>query len=46
MSSNYKNKNAVLMLEDGTVFLGYGIGKKGINGGEICFNTQIGRAHV
>lgn len=41
MSENYKNKNAVLMLEDGTVFFGYGIGEKGFFGGEICFNTSI-----
>ena len=34
-------KNAVLMLSDGAVFFGYGLGAKGITTGEICFNTSI-----
>ncbi len=34
-------KNAVLLLEDGSIFYGYGIGKKGETTGEICFNTSI-----
>ncbi len=33
--------DAVLMLSDGTYFLGKGIGKKGTTEGEICFNTGI-----
>lgn len=41
MSDIIKNKNAVLMLEDGTVFLGYGLGAKGEFGGEVCFNTSL-----
>ncbi len=32
---------AILMLEDGTVFHGMAIGKKGTSGGEICFNTGM-----
>ncbi|MDX1950403.1 MAG: glutamine-hydrolyzing carbamoyl-phosphate synthase small subunit [Rickettsiales bacterium] len=34
-------KNAILLLEDGTIFHGYGIGAKGETAGEICFNTSI-----
>jgi carbamoyl-phosphate synthase small subunit len=34
-------ERAVLMLEDGTVFRGNAIGKKGMTGGEICFNTGM-----
>lgn len=33
--------NAVLMLADGTVFFGYGVGKEGATSGEICFNTAM-----
>ncbi len=33
--------NAVLLLADGTVFSGYGIGKPGTTSGEICFNTAM-----
>ena len=32
---------ATLILEDGSVFSGYSIGKKGTSGGEICFNTGM-----
>ena len=32
---------AVLLLEDGTLFTGQAIGKKGTSGGEICFNTGM-----
>lgn len=35
------NKNAVLLLQDGTVFFGEGVGAKGTTTGEICFNTSI-----
>ncbi|MBT8233284.1 MAG: carbamoyl phosphate synthase small subunit, partial [Bacteroidia bacterium] len=31
--------DAVLLLEDGTVFKGKAAGLKGIGTGEICFNT-------
>jgi len=38
----YQSKEkAVLILEDGTYFLGNAIGKKGASGGEICFNTGM-----
>ena len=38
----YKNKlDAVLLLEDGTVFYGKSAGKVGIATGEICFNTGM-----
>ena len=33
--------NAVLVLADGTVFSGYGIGVVGTTAGEICFNTAM-----
>jgi carbamoyl-phosphate synthase small subunit len=32
---------AYLLLEDGTLFEGYAIGKLGTTGGEICFNTGM-----
>ncbi len=32
---------AVLLLEDGTLFKGFAIGKKGTTGGELCFNTGM-----
>ena len=35
------SKKAVLLLEDGTRFEGLAIGKIGIAGGEICFNTGM-----
>ncbi len=35
------NEKAVLILEDGTYFIGDSIGKKGTSGGEICFNTGM-----
>ena len=34
-------KPAVLLLEDGTVFSGYSVGKVGITTGEIAFNTGM-----
>lgn len=33
--------NAALVLADGAVFLGYGLGEQGVASGEICFNTTI-----
>lgn len=33
--------NALLLLEDGTLFIGLGVGYKGISSGEICFNTGM-----
>jgi carbamoyl-phosphate synthase small subunit len=42
-SNNFyqQSKNAALVFPDGTCFKGYGIGKKAITKGEICFNTAI-----
>ena len=40
MSSNHPHP-ATLLLEDGTHFQGYAIGKIGTRGGEICFNTGM-----
>lgn len=37
----FKNKDAVLILEDGEIFRGYGIGDSGITEGEVCFNTSL-----
>ncbi len=34
-------KNAILVFPDGSHFYGYGVGKKAITKGEICFNTAI-----
>lgn len=34
-------KTALLLLEDGTLFKGYAIGKKGTCTGEVCFNTGM-----
>ncbi len=34
-------KEALLLLEDGTYFKGYALGKIGTHGGEICFNTGM-----
>ncbi|MDX1581055.1 MAG: carbamoyl-phosphate synthase domain-containing protein, partial [Alphaproteobacteria bacterium] len=36
-----KGITAVLVLEDGTVFWGYGIGATGAAVGEVCFNTSM-----
>jgi carbamoyl-phosphate synthase small subunit len=36
-----ERQKAVLLLEDGTKFVGFSIGKKGTSGGEICFNTGM-----
>lgn len=33
--------NAALVLADGTVFSGYGLGAQGATAGEICFNTAM-----
>lgn len=36
-----KTKDAALVFPDGSCVYGYGIGKKSISTGEICFNTAI-----
>ncbi len=38
---NAKPHNAMLLLADGSVFYGYGIGSEGMADGEICFNTAM-----
>lgn len=38
---NQKRKQALLLLEDGTLFTGKAMGKIGTQGGEICFNTGM-----
>ena len=35
------DSNAILVLESGTYFKGYGLGYRGTAVGEICFNTSI-----
>lgn len=35
------NLNAALLLADGSVFRGKGIGAPGMTGGEVCFNTSM-----
>ena len=41
LGSSQKNSTAVLVLEDGTFFTGFGFGAEAKNVGEICFNTSI-----
>ncbi|HCR86209.1 MAG TPA: carbamoyl phosphate synthase small subunit [Alphaproteobacteria bacterium] len=41
MTAKSKEKNAVLLLQDGTIYFGKGVGAKGATSGEICFNTSI-----
>jgi len=41
MSNNATPQNAVLVLQDGTVFTGKALGKIGTTTGEICFNTSM-----
>lgn len=39
--SLYPRDKAIIALSDGTVEHGFAIGKKGITGGELCFNTSM-----
>ena len=41
MSKDFDHKEALLALEDGTVFRGFSIGAPGNAVGEICFNTSM-----
>jgi carbamoyl-phosphate synthase small subunit len=41
MPEKREKKKAVLVLEDGTVIMGYAFGKTGTTTGEICFNTGM-----
>lgn len=34
-------RTAVLVLEDGTIFKGFGFGREGVTVGELCFNTSM-----
>ncbi len=36
-----RTTDAVLVLEDGTVFAGHGVGARGMAVGEVCFNTAM-----
>ena len=36
-----KQNNAVVLLEDGTIFHGKSVGIEGVSTGEICFNTGM-----
>src|SRR6056300_2091120 len=37
----HENITAVLVLDDGSVFWGYGFGKETTTVGEVCFNTSM-----
>ncbi|MEX0608126.1 MAG: glutamine-hydrolyzing carbamoyl-phosphate synthase small subunit [Balneolaceae bacterium] len=39
--SLHPNKKAILALSDGTIVHGRAVGKEGITGGELCFNTSM-----
>jgi len=41
MLKYHSKEQAILILEDGSCFVGKSIGKKGTSGGEICFNTGM-----
>ncbi len=41
LSANRDNPTAALVLEDGTVFTGFGFGAATNNVGEVCFNTSM-----
>ena len=41
LSANRDNPTAVLVLEDGTIFTGFGFGATTTNVGEVCFNTSM-----
>ena len=40
-STSNKNKKAILLLEDGTSFIGKGFGATGKISGEVVFSTQM-----
>src|SRR5688572_933554 len=39
--NNTNSQEALLILEDGTIFKGKALGKTGTTGGELCFNTGM-----
>ena len=41
LRANQANPTAALVLEDGSVFTGFGFGASTINTGEVCFNTSM-----
>ena len=41
LSANRQNPTAALVLDDGTVFAGFGFGAATTNVGEVCFNTSM-----
>ena len=41
LRANRDNPTAALVLEDGTVFTGFGFGAATTNVGEVCFNTSM-----
>ena len=41
LRANRDNPTAVLVLEDGTIFTGFGFGAATTNVGEICYNTSM-----
>ena len=41
MNENNQEQAACLLLEDGSFFKGISFGKKGVAGGELCFNTGM-----
>ncbi len=41
LRANQRNPTAALVLEDGSVFTGFGFGAAAANTGEICFNTSM-----
>ena len=41
LRANRGNPTAALILEDGSVFTGYGFGAAAANTGEVCFNTSM-----
>ena len=41
LRANRKNPTAALVLEDGSVFTGFGFGATTTNVGEVCFNTSM-----
>ena len=41
LRANRDNPTAALVLEDGTIFTGFGFGAAATNVGEVCFNTSM-----
>ena len=41
MSTSDSSQQAILLLEDGTIYYGKSFGKRGTTSGEICFNTGM-----